>query len=113
MVNRNFKVVLMLLVLFTCAASAQKARVRDYGIEIGFMATGENNAITDVMGVRVGHFTLVSGEDIRTGVTAVLPHSGNIMGSKVPAAMYIANGFGKMTGYSQVEELEILKHRLF
>ena len=61
--------------------------------------------ITDVAGVKVGHTTIIEGSDIRTGVTAILPHDGNIFMDKVPAAMYIANGFGKLTGYSQVEEL--------
>jgi D-aminopeptidase len=80
-------------------------RARDLGIEIGVLKTGRLNAITDVNGVKVGHVTLINGEDIRTGVTAVLPHPGNIFQQKVPAAIYIGNGFGKLTGYSQVEEL--------
>lgn len=80
-------------------------RVRDFGIFIGVLKTGKNNSITDVEGVRVGHTTLIAGDSIRTGVTAILPHSGNIFRTKVPAAMYIGNGFGKMTGYSQVKEL--------
>ncbi|MEE9193756.1 MAG: P1 family peptidase, partial [Thermodesulfobacteriota bacterium] len=84
---------------------AQSGRVRDYGIKIGILQPGENNAITDVKGVKVGHFTLIKGEIIRTGVTAILPHSDNIFQEKVPAAIYIGNGFGKLTGYSQVEEL--------
>jgi len=105
MKKRFCTVFLLFLSFLTVSTSAQKPRARDYGIEIGYLETGEHNAITDVEGVTVGHFTLVRGADIRTGVTAVLPHSGNIMQEKVPAAMYIANGFGKMTGYSQVEEL--------
>lgn len=105
MKKRFCTVFLLFLSFSTVSTSAQKSRARDYGIEIGYLETGKHNAITDVEGVRVGHFTLVIGADIRTGVTAVLPHSGNIMQEKVPAAMYIANGFGKMTGYSQVEEL--------
>ena len=80
-------------------------RARDLGIEIGVLKTGRFNAITDVNGVRVGHVTLVNGTDIRTGVTAILPNPGNIFQQKVPAAIYIGNGFGKLTGYSQVEEL--------
>jgi D-aminopeptidase len=79
--------------------------LRDYGIQIGTYKTGLYNSITDVDGVKVGHFTLIKGDNIRTGVTAVLPHDGNIFMNKVPAAIYIANGFGKLTGYSQVEEL--------
>jgi D-aminopeptidase len=84
---------------------AQQKRARDYGIEIGILKPGDHNAITDVKGVMVGHTTLHSGDDIRTGVTAILPHSGNIFQEKVPAAIYIGNGFGKLAGYSQVKEL--------
>ena len=80
-------------------------RARDLGIEIGIFSPGRYNAITDVDGVRVGHVTLIEGADIRTGVTAILPHPGNIFQRKVPAAIYTGNGFGKLTGYSQVEEL--------
>lgn len=83
----------------------QKQGIRDLGIEIGVLPTGPLNAITDVNGVSVGHRTLVQGESIRTGVTAILPHQGNVFQQKVPAAIYIANGFGKLAGYSQVEEL--------
>lgn len=86
-------------------ANSQNKRLRDYGIEIGVLKTGTNNAITDVAGVKVGHTTVVKGDNIRTGVTAIIPHDGNIYQMKVPAAMYIGNGFGKLAGYSQVEEL--------
>jgi D-aminopeptidase len=79
--------------------------LRDYGIKIGVLKTGPNNSITDVKGVRVGHYTLFKGKKIRTGVTAILPHPGNIFQQKVPAAIYLGNGFGKLTGYSQVKEL--------
>lgn len=85
--------------------NAQKLRARDYDIEIGILKTGENNAITDVTGVKVGHVTLRSGDSINTGVTAILPYDGNIFQNKVPAAIFIGNGFGKLTGYPQVEEL--------
>ena len=78
---------------------------RDLGISIGVLKPGEKNGITDVEGLKVGHTTLVQGDSIRTGVTAILPHSGNIFQEKVPAAIYIGNGFGKLLGYSQVEEL--------
>jgi len=84
---------------------AQMKRARDYGIIIGILNTGANNAITDVPGVKVGHVTVIKGDSVHTGVTAILPHAGNIFQSKVPAAIYIANGFGKLTGYPQVEEL--------
>jgi len=86
-------------------AESEKYRIRDYGIKIGIYDTGENNSITDVKGVAVGHITLVKDLDVRTGVTAILPHGDNIFQQKVPAAIYIANGFGKLAGYSQVEEL--------
>jgi D-aminopeptidase len=84
---------------------AQMKRARDYGIEIGVLKTGINNAITDVPGVKVGHVTLRSGDSVNTGVTAILPYDGNIFQNKVPAAIHIGNGFGKLTGYPQVEEL--------
>ena len=89
---------------FTSMLMAQE-RPRDLGIEIGVMFPGPHNAITDVPGVAVGHTTLVRGADIRTGITAILPHTGNIFQQKVPAAIYIGNGFGKLMGFSQVEEL--------
>lgn len=84
---------------------AQNKRLRDYGIIIGVLKPGGNNAITDVKGVKVGHYTLIEGDSIRTGVTSILPYSGNVFQLKVPAAIYIGNGFGKLAGYSQVEEL--------
>jgi D-aminopeptidase len=95
---------LLLLVMSSLSAFAQ-SRLRDYKIEIGVMKPGKYNAITDVDGVSVGHTTLIAGDSIRTGVTAIIPHPGNIFRNKIPAAMYIGNGFGKMTGYSQVREL--------
>ncbi len=84
---------------------AQDKNIRKYGIEIGVFEPGKWNAITDVPGVQVGQVTLVKGEDIRTGVTAILPHPGNIFQYKVPAAVYVGNGFGKLTGVTQVREL--------
>lgn len=98
----------VLLLIFSVSVidgTAQNKRVRDYGIEIGVFRPGQHNAITDVKGVRVGHTTLIEGEDVRTGVTAIIPHSENIFQKKVPAAVYIGNGFGKLAGYSQVKEL--------
>ncbi|MDG1571406.1 P1 family peptidase [Robiginitalea sp. M366] len=82
-----------------------QTRLRDYGIALGVLRPGTHNAITDVPGVTVGHTTRVEGDSIRTGVTAILPHSGNLFQEKVPAAIYLGNGFGKLAGYSQVEEL--------
>jgi len=85
--------------------SFAQSRARELGIEIGVMKPGPFNAITDVEGVRVGHTTLVKGENVRTGITAVIPHSGNIFQEKVPAALHTGNGFGKLMGISQIKEL--------
>jgi len=82
-----------------------RGRARDFGIEIGVLPAGEHNAITDVAGVLVGQVTLIEGEAVRTGVTAVVPHGGNLFQEKVPAAIHVANGFGKLAGLSQVREL--------
>lgn len=86
------------------SAQAQ-SRPRDLGIIIGVLPSGAHNAITDVAGVKVGHTTRIDGDSIRTGVTAILPYDGNIFQHKVPAAIYLGNGFGKLAGYSQVAEL--------
>ncbi len=84
---------------------AQKQRARDLGLTIGVLSTGKHNAITDVPGVKVGHTTLIKGDSVRTGVTAILPHEGNLFQQKVPAAVYVGNGFGKLAGSTQVQEL--------
>ncbi len=86
-------------------ATAKKPRARDIGVEVGIFKPGKWNAITDVKGVLVGHETLWEGEDIRTGVTIILPHKGNIFQDKVAAAAYVVNGFGKAIGLTQIEEL--------
>ncbi|WP_137404955.1 P1 family peptidase [Echinicola rosea] len=80
-------------------------RARDYGFTFGVMSPGKWNAITDVDGVKVGHRTLIKDEGVRTGVTAILPHGGNVFQEKVPGAVYVGNGFGKLAGTTQVEEL--------
>jgi D-aminopeptidase len=82
-----------------------RPRARDLGIVVGVLPAGRWNAITDVAGVRVGHVTLIKGEAVRTGVTAVVPHGGNLFQEKVPAAVFVGNGFGKLMGSTQVEEL--------
>lgn len=82
-----------------------RPRPRDLGIIPGILPTGQLNAITDVQGVQVGHVTLWQGEDIRTGATAILPHDGNLYQDKVPAAVAVGNGFGKLVGSTQIEEL--------
>ncbi len=86
------------------SASIRK-RARELGIAPGILPVGKWNAISDVHGVRVGHVTLIQGGDVRTGVTAILPHAGNLFQDKVPAAIVAGNGFGKLTGFTQVDEL--------
>ena len=93
------------LVGLALASSEQRPRLREFGIKTGIFSPGPLNAITDVAGVKVGQVTLIEGESIRTGVTAILPHEGNIYQQKVPGAIYVANGYGKLTGIAQVEEL--------
>jgi D-aminopeptidase len=105
-----FRVALALVLLLPVAAAqkggeAMRPRARDIGLQVGVLPTGRLDAITDVEGVRVGHATLVRGADVRTGVTAVLPHAGNLFREKVPAAVFVGNGFGKLAGSTQVEEL--------
>jgi D-aminopeptidase len=89
----------------TTPLSAQRARARDLGVKPGVFPTGTLNAITDVAGVRVGQTTVVEGANVRTGVTAILPHGGNIFTDRVPAALHVGNGFGKITGVTQLREL--------
>jgi D-aminopeptidase len=99
---------LLLITFLTQSVSAQnqeRERARDLGIKTGILPTGQWNAITDVEGVLVGHQTLIEGDDIRTGVTAILPHPGNLFRDRVPAAVYVGNGFGKALGFTQVQEL--------
>ncbi len=86
-------------------AAQERARARDLGIAPGRLPTGPHNAITDVPGVRVGHATVNLGDSVRTGVTAVLPHGDNAFLSRVPAAIHVGNGFGKLLGSTQVNEL--------
>jgi D-aminopeptidase len=93
------------LLLGWTSAQAQSGNLRDHGIAIGVLHTGQWNAITDVPGVEVGQKTLVQGDSVRTGVTAILPYAGNIFQSKVPAAVYVGNGFGKLIGTTQIDEL--------
>lgn len=82
-----------------------RPRIRELGITPGVLPPGRWNAITDVAGVRVGHRTLIEGESIRTGVTAVIPHARNLFQSKRPAAVFVGNGFGKAAGFLQIREL--------
>ncbi len=82
-----------------------RPRVRAIGVQVGVLPTGPLNAITDVAGVMVGHTTIIRGDDVRTGVTAILPHGGNLFREKVPGAVFIGNAFGKLAGSTQVNEL--------
>ena len=99
------KYLFILLSLLAFSDINAQSRFRDTGIEIGLLSPGRYNSITDVEGVKVGHVTKIEGDAIRTGVTAILPHDGIIFQKKIPAAIFIGNGFGKLAGYSQVEEL--------
>ena len=106
--NTTLQLTISIFILFIMADithSQDSERARDLGIHTGILPTGELNAITDVDGVEVGHHTIIDGEDIRTGVTAILPHSGNLFRDRVPAAVYVGNGFGKALGFTQVQEL--------
>jgi D-aminopeptidase len=87
------------------ASGADRPRARDLGVAPGILPTGAHNAITDVAGVLVGQVTIIEGDGIRTGVTAVLPHAGNLFRDRVPAAIHVGNGFGKLVGSTQVREL--------
>ena len=97
--------ILLAMTSISSNAVAQTDRARDLGIEIGILTPGKYNAITDVAGVEVGHYTMIEGDDIRTGVTAILPHHANPFMERVPAAVHVGNGFGKAVGFTQVQEL--------
>src|SRR4026208_269476 len=97
---------LWLLLIMTSSANMQtRPRAREFGVTVGILPTGPLNAITDVDGVLVGHTTIIRGDNIRTGVTAILPHSKNLFREKVPGAVFVGNGFGKLAGSTQVNEL--------
>lgn len=101
----------LLLIAVAVAALAgaseaqQRPRARNLGIAPGVLRPGVHNAITDVAGVRVGQATVIRGDSVRTGVTAILPHSGNLFFDRVPAAIHVGNGFGKLIGVTQLAEL--------
>ncbi|MCH7544837.1 MAG: P1 family peptidase [Planctomycetes bacterium] len=101
-------IVLSLLLLSPCTSPTladERPRIRDLGVSPGVLPPGRFNSITDVLGVKVGHQTIIRGDSVRTGVTAIIPHSGNVFQNKVPAAVYVGNGFGKAAGFLQVQEL--------
>ena len=89
--------------------AAARPRLHELGLSIGVLKTGPTNSLTDVAGIAVGHRTIIAGDTIRTGVTVVKPHAGNVFLQKVPAAVHVANGFGKFVGTTQIEELGVLE----
>ncbi|MGA8428380.1 MAG: P1 family peptidase [Candidatus Sulfotelmatobacter sp.] len=106
--TQMFRAMVVFLVTASIAqtsATNARPRARDLGLKIGVLPAGPLDAITDVAGVAVGHTTIMRGDDIRTGVTAVLPHPGNLYREKVPGAIFVGNGFGKLAGSTQVEEM--------
>ena len=106
MLNRRLVVALAAFALAGGFVWAQgRPRARDVGITPGAGSPGALNAITDVAGVRVGHTTMISGENVRTGVTAILPHEGNLFREKVPGGVFVGTAFGKLAGSTQVQEL--------
>ena len=99
------KIILISISILITVLSGQKTRPRELGLEIGLLKTGKWNAITDVAGVEVGHETIIQGDSVRTGVTIIKPHGGNLFKEKVMGAVHVTNGFGKALGFTQVEEL--------
>lgn len=109
LISRSAKTLLLTLPILGVFVSAQspapRPRASDIGLKVGILPTGPLDAITDVAGVEVGHTTIKHPSDLNTGVTAILPHSGNLYREKVPGAIFVGNGFGKLTGSTQVDEL--------
>lgn len=103
----SYRLVLTMSLMLVALGSWSQSHktLREWGFPTGIFQPGPNNAITDVPGVTVGHVTCIEGDSIRTGVTAIVPHQGNLFRNKVPAAIYVGNGFGKLAGYTQVREL--------
>lgn len=101
---KSFFSFLIILIALNSSAFSQN-RPRELGIPFGILSPGILNSITDVPGVKVAHLTKIEGESIRTGITAILPHGGNLFQQKVPAAIFVGNGFGKLAGVTQVQEL--------
>src|SRR5215470_9689982 len=102
------RIICALVFVFLMAPAAQtesRPRAREAGVVVGVLPTGPLNAITDVDGIAVGQTTLIRGDNIRTGVTVILPHPGNVFQEKVPAGVFIGNAFGKLMGSTQIEEL--------
>jgi D-aminopeptidase len=103
--SKRSLLVAVLLLMSSASAQIPRLRASDLGIKVGVLPAGPLDAITDVAGVSVGHTTIIHGDDIRTGVTAIVPHPGNLYREKVPGAIFIGNAFGKLVGSTQVEEL--------
>src|SRR3989440_5232792 len=110
--NLRNTLIIIACALVACAPVANsqmnkntRPRARDIGLKVGILPTGPLDAITDVTDVRIGHTTIVRGANVRTGVTCVLPHGGNLFREKVPGAVFVGNGFGKLMGSTQVNEL--------
>ena len=105
------KLILALILLLAETMTAQdkaantRPRAPELGIKVGVLPAGPLDAITDVAGVEVGQTTIIRGDNVRTGVTAILPHAGNLYREKVPAGIFVGNGYGKLTGTTQVDEL--------
>ena len=104
-IKQSFLIPLFIFISIIDIPYAQRKRARDLGIEIGIFQTGKWNAITDVKGVAVGHETIIKGDNVRTGVTIIKPHTGDLYNDKVMAAVHVINGFGKAIGFTQVNEL--------
>jgi D-aminopeptidase len=103
------RIAILLLCIMNFSVAFSQSRPRELGVPFGVLPTGPLNSITDVEGLKVGHFTKIEGTNIRTGVTAILPHDGNLFQEKVPAAIFVGNGFGKLAGVTQVQELGTLE----
>ena len=103
--TRALAALLLGLMVVGPAAAQERPRAREAGVVVGILPPGPLNAITDVAGVRVGQVTVREGDSVRTGVTAILPHAGNVFRQRVPAAVHVGNGFGKLLGVTQVQEL--------
>lgn len=108
--NRSLAILLYLIIAASGFAQPnlqknERPRASEIGLKIGVLPTGTLNAITDVGDVKIGHTTIIKGENIRTGVTAILPHGGNMFTDKVSGAVFVGNGFGKLIGSTQVDEL--------
>jgi D-aminopeptidase len=102
---RIFLFLLISILALQTTQAQERQRARDLGIKPGILTPGPLNAITDVKGVKAGHRTIMEGENTRTGVTVIMPHGGDLFRSRVPAAVYVGNGFGKALGFTQVQEL--------